>query len=390
MHPDGRGLYLQVTPGKFGPNKSWVFRYEVNGRDRYMGLGSTLDVSLAEAREEAAKARKLRREGLDPLEEKRARRAAIEREQATAITFDECRDRYIAAHRASWRSAKHAAQWTDALSQHISPTIGAMPVREIDTADVLRALEPVWLKRPVTAGRLRGRVESILDWAKVRGYRDGENPARWGGHLKHTLAAHKAVHRVKHHPALPYNEIGAFMVKLRERGDLPATALEFTILTASRSGEALGARWDEIDLDEGVWTVPAERTKRHKELRIPLSRPAVALLERVPRGSALVFPGRKGRLGPDILRYALRVLGHAAITTHGFRSTFRTWAAEQTNFPREICEAALGHTVGDETERAYQRGDLLERRRKLMEAWATYCARPAAIGDVVPMQRAAL
>jgi integrase len=271
----------------------------------------------------------------------------------------------------------------------VSPTIGTMPVREIDTSDVLRALEPIWVKRAVTASRLRGRIESILDWAKVRGYRDGENPARWDGHLKHALAAHKKVRKVKHHPALPYNEIGAFMVKLRERGDLPAAALEFLILTATRSGEALGARWAEIDLDEGVWTVPAERTKRHKELRVPLSPAALALLRRLPRDGDLVFPGRKGRLGPDILRYVLRVLGHAAITSHGFRSTFRTWAAEQTNFPRELCEVALGHAVGDETERAYQRGDLLQRRRKLMEAWSSYVSKPAATGKVVPIRKAA-
>jgi len=378
----GRGLYLQVTPGKFGPNKSWIFRYEVDGRDRYMGLGSTLDVSLFEAREKASQARKLRREGLDPLEEKRAGRAAQEQERARAITFAQAAERCVAAHRAGWRSQMHGVQWLKSLTDHAMPLIGALPVARIDTPLVLKVLQPIWQTKTESASRVRGRIEAVLDWAKVSGLREGENPARWKGHLDHLLPKPSRVTPIEHHAALPYTEIGAFLVELRERATVPAAALEFAILTAARTGEVLGAQWGEID--GGVWTIPGDRTKTHREHRVPLAPAALAVLDRQERRDGFVFSREDGtRLNKNAMLETLWAMGRRDLTVHGFRSTFRDWAGEHTNFPRELAEAALAHVVGDKAEQAYRRGDALERRRKLMTAWAAYCAKPATSGEVM-------
>jgi integrase len=304
------------------------------------------------------------------------------------MTFNACATAYINAHKAGWRNLKHAEQWTNTLATYASPVFGALPVSAIDTGLVMKAIEPLWQTKTETATRLRGRIESILGWATVRGYRTGENPARWRGHLDKLLPKRSKVAKVKHHAALAYTQIPEFMRKLREREGVTAKALEFIILTAARVSEAVNARWDEIDGKAAVWTVPASRMKSGREHRVPLTKEAGAVLGALEqhRQSDYVFPGwkvKKPLTGAACLEL-LKDMGHGDLTTHGFRSTFRDWAAEQTAFPREIAEAALAHTLRDKVEAAYQRGDLLERRRKLMEAWAAYCAKPE--GQVIPIQ----
>jgi integrase len=383
MYADGGGLYLRVAAGG---SKQWIFRYVTNGRLRDMGIGPTHTLTLAEARERATQARKLRLDGIDPIEHKRLRVAALKAANVRVMTFRQCADAFIASHEAGWRSAIHRRQWTRSLDQYVHPMIGGLPVHVIDTALVMKALEPLWTTIPVTAGRLRGRIESILDWAKVRGYRTGENPARWRGHLDHLLPAPAKVRTVRHHPALPYAKIGTFMERLREETSVSAHALEFLILTAGRLGEVAGATWNEIDLRNRVWTVPGTRMKSGKEHRVPLSTTAVALLTKLAevRNSDLVFFGT--RPGAPLSRSAVPLIAKRLgvnIAVHGFRSTFRDWAAEQTNFPREVAEMALAHRVGSDVERAYQRSDLFEKRRELMEAWAQFCAKPTASGAVV-------
>jgi integrase len=382
-----RGLYLQVrqtnTEGVL--SKTWIYRYAApGGRERYMGLGSYPDIGLIAARARATEARRLREQLIDPIEHRDDQRAALRRaeaeEKAKVVTFDECRDAYIASHRAGWRSVKHASQWTGTLETYVTPVFGKLPVQVIDTGLVCKVLEPIWTTKPETATRIRGRIEAILDWAKVREFRRGENPARWRGHLDQVLPAPSRVREVKHHAALPYSNIGAFMRSLRDREATAARALEFTILTAARTGEMLGARRREIDLISKMWTVPSERMKAGREHRVPLSNQAVALLKRMLENndSEYVFPGdRRATLSNMAMDMLLRRM-NPDVTVHGFRSCFRTWAAERTMFPREVVEAALAHVVGDETERAYQRGDLFEKRRRLMTAWADYCAQHKA------------
>jgi integrase len=373
LYPDGNGVYLQVTLGVDAqPRKSWLFRFRMQGRrERRMGLGAFPDVSLQQARDKASQARKLCQDGIDPVEARKAARAASALGDARSMTFDQCAKAYITAHRAGWRNVKHAAQWTTTLATYASPVFGALPVQAIDVALVTKALERIWNTKPETASRVRGRMESVLDWAKARGYRNGENPARWRGHLDHLLPARAQVRKVKHHAAFDYRELGTFMNALRERETLAARALEFAILTAARSGEVRGARWGEIDLVDKVWTVPAERMKTGREHRVPLSAAALRIVARMQevRQNDHVFPGeRSAALSHGTYLRLLRRMGHAGPTVHGFRSTFRTWAAERTSQAREIAEAALAHVVGDATEQAYQRGDLFEKRRKLMDA----------------------
>jgi integrase len=392
MHCDGRGLYLQVTVGKNGKlNRSWIFRYRVSGRSRDMGLGPLATIGLSEAREKAKTRRQERLDKIDPLEARKSARAAEEVDKAKAITFDEAARAYIKAHEAGWRNAKHASQWRNTLSTYASPVLGALPVRAIDTGLVLKVIEPLWSTRPETASRLRGRIEAILDWARVRGYREGENPARWRGHLSEALPARAKVRKVVHLAAMPYIEVPSFVAALREQEGIAARALEFAVLTATRTGEVLGAQWTEIDFAARVWIVPGARTKREREHRVPLSKSALAVLGRMAavRESKYVFAGeREGKpLANRAMLLALRGMG-IAVTVHGFRSSFRDWAAERTNFPREIAEASLAHIIGDETERSYQRGDLLEKRAKLMQAWAEFCAKPAAgTASVTPIAR---
>jgi integrase len=356
-----------------------------------MGLGAFPAVSLQEARDKASHARKLCQDGIDPVEARKAERAAGALADARSMTFDQCVKAYITAHRTGWRNVKHAAQWTTTLATYASPVFGALPVHAIDVGLVIKALErdDLWSTKPETANRVRGRIEAVLDWAKARGYRNGENPAHWRGHLDHLLPARAKVRRVKHHAALNYRELGTFMAALREQEALAARALEFAILTAGRTNEVIHARWDEIDEDAKVWTVPAERMKAGREHRVPLADAALCILQRVRqvRQNDHVFPGeRRAMLSDRACLRLLRRMGHSDITVHGFRSTFRTWAAERTSQAREIAEAALAHVVGDATEQAYQRGDMFEKRRQLMDAWAAYCNKRPLSGAVIDLK----
>ena len=322
-----------------------------------------------------------RHDGVDPIEKRRAERLEARLDAARAITFKECAARYIASHRAGWRNPKHAAQWQATLATYAEPVIGGLSVQAIDTALVLKVLEPIWTTKPETAGRVRGRVESILDWAKARGYRGGENPARWRGHLDKLLPARSKVRRIEHHAALPYAELPGFLVSLRQQEGVAAYALEFAILTAARTGEVIGARWSEMDLLNKTWTLPAARMKSGREHRVPLSGPALAILEGMQahrHEGTFVFPGGKnGRpLSNMAFLMLLRRMGQSNATAHGFRSSFRDWAAERTRVPSEVAEMALAHTLSDKTIAAYNRSDLFDRRRRLMAAWATFCTAP--------------
>lgn len=378
---DGAGLYLQVS--KTG-TKSWIFRFTFGGKQREMGLGALHTITLAHARESAREHRLTIRDGKDPLEQRIADRLDAALERAKAMSFDECAAAYIGAHRGGWKNAKHAAQWESTLATYARPVIGALPVADVDTALVVKVLEPIWQSKTETASRLRGRIESILDWATVSKFRIGENPARWRGHLDNLLADPGKVTKVVHHAALPWQELGAFMVDLRRRAGAAARAVEYGILTAARSGEVRGTTWAEIDLDSALWIVPAERMKGNREHRVPLSREAVKLLRQLPRTGDVVFPGMKhGSMLSDMsLTAVLRRMDRGDITMHGFRSTFRDWCSESVanSFPREVCEHALAHSLPDKVEAAYRRGDLIEKRKVLMQVWADYCATiPSAV-----------
>ena len=410
-YSDGGGLYLQVNESG---SKSWVFKYERTLRDgngqskrkeTMMGLGGLATFGLAEARERARLLRQQIKDGIDPLAAKRTAKAERELAAAKALTFSEAAQQYFDQHESKWRNAKHRAQFIATLRDYAFPVIGSLPVAAVDTGLVLKVLEqkvaaergypagPLWQARPETASRLRGRIESVLGWATVRGYRQGDNPARWRRHLSEALPARNGIAKVEHHAALPYVELPAFMAELRQREGVAAQALEFTILTAARTGEVIGARWDEIDLKAGVWTVPAGRMKAGKEHRIPLAPRAVELLKNLYRedGNDFLFIGSQAGSGLSnmAMTTVLRRMGRGDITVHGFRSCFRDWAAERTNFPRDVAEMALAHVVGDKVEAAYRRGDLFAKRKALMEAWAKYCETPVLTGDkVVPMKRA--
>jgi integrase len=387
QHPDGGGLYLQVT-GTGG--RSWLYRYAMNGKEHRIGLGGASAVPLKLARQLAAQARQLRATGVDPLAQKRERRNTHLVEQAKAITFEQCAEKYIDAHEAGWRNPKHRLQWRSTLGSYVYPIIGNLPVQAIDTDLVLKVLEPIWQDKTNTASRIRGRIEIILDYAKTRKYRTGDNPAVWRGHLKLLLSSPSKIAPNQHHAALPYPVMGELMSDLRSRDSTSARCLEFLILTAARTGEVIGATWDEIDLAQKVWIVPAGRMKSNREHRVPLSDRAITILAAMQsrRENDFVFPGRSGGLSTPSMLAMLRTLG-LSVTAHGFRSSFRDWAAEQTNFPNEVCEMALAHAVGDKVEAAYRRGDLFEKRRRLMQAWADYCGKPAQpAGTVTPLRRA--
>lgn len=389
MHGDGAGLYLQVR----GPeNRSWLYRFKLHGKPHLMGLGTVDDVSLAEARDAAAAARKLVRQGINPIEQRRTARQ--EGAAQAGLTFAQVADAYIAAHEPSWRNAKHRQQWRNTLDTYAVPILGKLPVAQVSVGEVMRVLEPLWREKTETASRLRGRIESVLDYATARGWRSGENPARWRGHLDNLLPARSKVAKIEHHSALPWREIGAFMATLGQEDGVSALALRFAILTGARTGEVIGARWSEIDIQAAAWTVPAERMKAARQHRVPLSDAAANVLEEVaklhakPKSDGFVFPGGKAGkpLSSMALLMLLRRMARGDLTAHGFRSTFRDWCAEATNYPREVAEAALAHTLRDKTEAAYQRGDLMEKRRRLMTEWATFCARPAVSGEVVPLR----
>jgi integrase len=332
------------------------------------------------------------RQGIDPVEDRRTKRSLLIAEQTAGISFAAAAEKYINSHAAGWKNGKHTGQWRSTLAAYVLPTLGAMRVCDIETAHVLTVLEPIWTTKPETASRLRGRIETILDWAKVRGYRSGENPARWRGHLDKLLPARSKVRRVEHHPALPYEETAAFVEALRQQEGSGPRALEFAILTACRSGEVRGATWEEVDLDAGIWTIPAARMKAGKEHVVPLSKPAIALLKKQPRiaGVGVVFPGPSGGALSDMaMTTTLRRMGRADITGHGFRSTFRDWAGEVSGHPREVIEHALAHQLKDKAEAAYQRGTLLDKRRRLMDDWGRYCSKRAAPAAVIPIIRKA-
>jgi integrase len=373
---DGGGLYLEVDPSGA---KRWVLRTVVRGRRRDIGLGGLRTTGLAQAREDAAQYRALARKGGDPLEERRKGRQIVP-------TFAEAAQAVHDEHKEGWRSAKHRAQWLSTLKAYVFTRIGTKPVNEIQTSDVLAVLKPVWRTRPETARRVRQRIGVVMDWAKAAGHRTGDNPVDGVAKGLPTQSERK-----KHHIALPYADIAEFIRKLRsgDGNEVVRLAFEFTILTAARTGEVLGARWEEIDLSKSLWTIPLDRMKAQREHRVPLSPRCVEILRRAKElsGTAHVFPGRNADkpLTPMSLLEALRRL-HAEATVHGFRSAFRDWASEQTNFPRDVCEMALAHSIKDKTEAAYRRGDLLEKRRELMAAWATFAlAKPAA--NVVPIGR---
>ena len=393
IYSDGAGLSLKVT--KYG-SKSWVYRYMLAGKAHWMGLGSYPDVSLADAREKAAELRKLTRQNIDPLAEKRKEVSIVRAAIAKFIDFDKAAEQYIDAQKSGWKNAKHAEQWTNTLKTYASPVIGNIDVSLIETAHIMRILEKdnFWNEKTETAHRVRGRIESILDWATVRKYRTGENPARWKGHLDKLLPARTKVKKIEHHAALPWQEIGAFMVELRNQQGIAARAVELAILTACRSGEVRGAAWDEFDLEAGVWIIPGERMKAKKEHRIPLSSKAIELLrkQQAEFPGVIVFPGMKVKDGKQTqlsdmsLTAVLRRMEQNEITVHGFRSTFRDWAAESTAYPGEMVEMALAHTIGNKVEAAYRRGDLFEKRRRMMEDWARFCDTVQSAGEVVPIR----
>ena len=365
------GLYLYINDANA---RSWVLRIMVGDKRRHIGLGGYPDVTLAQARDKARVARDEVSRGIDPVVQRRALASQLRAQQAADKTFKQAAQAYIEAHGDTWKNPKHRAQWVSTLSTYAYPHVGQLAVRDIGQGHVLSILEPIWKTKNETASRLRGRIESVLDWATARGLRSGENPARWKGHLDKLLPAPSKVQKVEHHRALPIDEMPAFMQALRQREGLAARALEFAILTAARSGEARGAIWEEIDAKAKVWTIPAERMKAGREHRVPLSDAALHLLKALPRlaDSPLVFPApRGGQLSDMTLNAVMRRMQVDAVP-HGFRSTFRDWVAERTNHPRELAEQALAHTLESKVEAAYRRGDALEKRRGMMQEWAEF------------------
>ncbi|UCV17232.1 tyrosine-type recombinase/integrase [Ferribacterium limneticum] len=394
MHADGGGLYLRVqTSGA----KSWIFRFQLNGKRREMGIGTLADKSLTDARGEASQLATAVRSGIDPIEDRKQKAATAEaakkQSEANATTFREVATEYIANHKAEWKNAKHAAQWSSTLETYAGPIIGDKPAGEVVTEDILKILSPIWTTKTETATRLRGRIELVLTYAKAMKLRQGENPALWRGHLEAMLPKPTKLKNVRHHPALPYARAAEFMVKLRAAAGSGARALEFAILTAARSGEVRLATWDEIDMNGKLWTIPAERMKAKREHWVPLSEPAIAMLKELPKiaGNEYLFPGDRDKkpLSDMTLTAIIRRFNETEdrsppewidpksgdqIVPHGFRSTFRDWAAEVSHYPREVVEHALAHSLPDKVEAAYARGTMIERRRPLMEDWAAYMA----------------
>lgn len=393
--PDCRGLYLQVSQGKDGITRSWLFRYTspTTGKRREMGLGPLYKQPLASARKRARDLWQQVLDDLDPIEEARKQAVAARLEQSRTITFDKAAAQCIAAKKHEWRNAKHADQWTNTLAQYASPVIGKTPVRQIDTGLVLRILEPIWTTKTETATRVRQRIETVIDYCKARGQFQGENPARLDGHLNELLPKARKIKRVEHHPALPFVEINSFIVELRKKGGVAALALEFLIMTAARTGEVIGARWDEVDLEKGVWTIPAKRMKAGKEHRVPLHGRAFEILStlHVAATSSYVFPGWKADADIGLSNGAMLALmkgmpDYKQYTPHGFRSTFRDWCAERTNYPNEVIEMALAHAITNQVEAAYRRGDLFEKRARLMTDWGKYVDTPDTSAKVLDLR----
>lgn len=398
-YPDGGGLYLRVSPSGV---KSWGFRYMRHGKAREMGLGPIHVLSLADAREKAADCRKLLKAGIDPLGARNTEQAKQRLEDARAQTFKQCAEAYIEDHKAGWRNVKHAAQWKSSLESYVYPLIGELPVQDIDVRLVLKVLEQkrgarhrkdgakglkFWEATPETANRVRNRMESILDWATAREFRKGENPARWRGHLDNLLPRRSKLKAVRHHAALPYSQVNDFIRSIRQQVGIGVDAFEFLILTAARTGEVLGARWNEIDLTNKVWTIPANRIKSGRNHRVPLSARTLEIIKSLDKPKSpndLLFAGRNKSkpLSKMGLLSLLNRIDRRDITVHGFRSSFRDWCAEQTAYPREVAESALAHISGDKVELAYRRSDLFDKRRHLMDAWARYCNDKPTKADV--------
>ncbi len=388
MYPDGLGLYLQVS--KWG-TKSWLFRYQRFYKLRSLGLGATHTITLLEARKRANQARLMLLDGVDPIDTKREKRQSAIEAQARVMTFDQCAAAYIDSHKHGWKNPKHADQWTATIKTYASPVIGNLPVAKVDTALVMKVLQPIWTTKTETASRVRGRIESILGWATVSGYRIGDNPARWRDHLDNLLPKRSKVKKVEHHPALAYAEMGAFIKLLRAQAGVAAQALEFTILTTTRTGEVIGARWDEFDLPGKTWTIPPERMKAGREHRVPLCGRVIEILEELQAlGGEFVFPGLKpGKpLSNMAMLTLLKRMGRGDLTVHGFRSAFRDWAAEQTAYPHEMAEMALAHTIDNKVEAAYRRGDLFKKRIRMMQDWQKHCDTIASKADVLPIKKA--
>lgn len=382
---DGRGLYLQVRNQS---SKSWILKYSMQKRAREMGLGSAFDFDLADARDMRDRYRKLVKLGVDPIEHRKTETAERTAEKAKAVTFKDAATRYIAANRSGWKNIKHASQWEATLKAYAYPTIGALPVQAIDTALLMKVLEPIWSTKPETASRVRGRIELVIAAAKARGEFKGENPATWKGHLDKLLPKTSKVRSVENHAALPYADLPAFVIELHKREGIAASALEFLILTAARTGEVLGATWDELDLRKSVWTIPDERMKNGREHQVPLSAPAVAVLERMSKitngGNYVFFGQSSGRsLSNMALLVLLRRMERHDITSHGFRSTFRDWAADR-GYQDAVAEAALAHTVPDAVVAAYRRTTFFELRKQMMDDWATFATSdPTRSADVL-------
>jgi integrase len=374
-HADGGGLYLRIKPAG---TKSWIYRFTITGVTRDCGLGAYPTTSLAMARESAGQCRKLVAAGVDPIMARDQARAADRFKTETGITFKQCAEVYIASKSTGWRNAKHISQWHSTLATYVYPTIGALPIQTVDIELVMKVLMPIWSTKPETASRVRQRIESILSWAKVYGYREGENPALWRGNLEKLLPAKGKIRQVTHHAALPFSEVSAFMTKLRNDTSVSARALELLILTATRTNEVLGATWSEFDIRDATWMIAAKRMKAAREHRVPLTDRALAILREMKtiQQNEYVFPGAKhGRpLSQMSLAMLLRRMGFGHVTVHGFRSSFRDWTAETTNHSRDVAEAALAHTIVNKVEAAYRRGDLFDKRRKLMKDWGAFCA----------------
>lgn len=368
-------LYLQIREQG---TRSWVFRYSRNGKTHWIGLGRASDVPLSRAKELAVVERAKLVNGGSPIEERRVVKESLRLErqvQSDVPTFAWCAGEYIEAHRASWKNQKHIDQWESTLRMYAGPVIGKLPVDQVTVDHVYKILKPIWLTKPETASRLRGRIEKVLGWAGAKKYRTGENPARWqGGELSHLLPAIGKVQKIEHHKAVPYAGMPGLMADLRKLESISAKALTLLILCASRTGEIIGARWSEIDLDAATWIIPAERMKAGAEHRVALSTEAVKLLKSMDRTSDLVFPGPRGKLSNMAMLQCLRGLRDDDATVHGFRATFSTWARDETDYPRELIEASLAHAVGNAVEQAYNRSDYLAKRRSLMDAWAAYLA----------------
>ncbi|GGC79537.1 tyrosine-type recombinase/integrase [Vreelandella lutescens] len=375
MTNDGDGLYLKI--GK-GAGASWIYRFRWNGKLRDMGLGSFADCSLSEARVVAAEQRKLVKQGIDPLAAREQKSDPV----AGPVTFTHCAARYIQSHRRSWRNAKHARQWVSTLKTYARPVIGNLPVENVTTQDILKVLTPIWTVKNETAKRVQGRIENVLDYAAAHEYRDPVNPARWRGHLDKLLAKPSRVQKVTHHPAMPYDEVAIFVSSIQAYNSVSSKALQFLILTTTRTSEVLNAEWHEIDMGKATWLIPAARMKANREHRVPLSKQAMDLLHSLQRvrGNNFLFPGMKvGRpLSNMSLLQFMRGLGYGPsgekgnYVPHGFRSSFRDWTGEVTSYPRDVAEMALAHTIENKVEAAYRRGDLFEKRRQMMQGWADF------------------